>query len=180
MIYASGVTSMSLFQPLVIGISLVTAGCHKTAMDTAEPEPAQPISRTPAVAPPPTVTHVSLDPGVAALCNIASTRSYFESDSTEPVDSPVDAIRELVACITSGPLQGRRLDLVGYTDPRGADRDLGTSRAESVRKAMLAHGAPADAVITRAESEAVAGPTDAGDWTFGRRVEILLAPRHGG
>lgn len=147
-------------------------------MDTAEPEPPQTTVHKSAARPPPTVTHVYLDPGVAALCNVASAPSSFEADSAEPADSRLGIVRELVECITSGPLQGRRLDLVGYADPRGTERNAGRSRVESVREALLAHGAPSDALITRVENESGAVPAD--DWTFGRRVEILLAPRRGG
>jgi outer membrane protein OmpA-like peptidoglycan-associated protein len=171
------VKTAPLFHLLVLGVSLVT-GCHKTAMDTAEPEPMQEHADRSAAPPPATVTGVYLDPGVAALCDMTTGRAYVESDSAEPAGSRLDSMRELAACITSGPLQGRRLDLVGYTDPRGSEP--GGSRVESVREALLAHGAPADALIARSERESGAGPTDSDDWTFGRRVEIRLAPRHGG
>jgi outer membrane protein OmpA-like peptidoglycan-associated protein len=172
-----GVTSTPLFQLLVLGAALVT-GCSKTALDTVEPESTQANVQKPAAPPPPTVTGVYLDPGVAALCNMATAGAYVESDSAEPADSRLDSMRGLVECITSGPLQGRRLDLVGYTDPGG--REPGSSRVESVREALLAHGAPPDLLIARSEREPGAGPTDTGDWAFGRRVEIRLAPRHGG
>ena len=164
------------FLYLVLGASLV-AGCHKTATDTAPPEPTTTSSPRPAAAPPATVTGVYLDPGVAALCDLDSSNSYVESDSAAPADSRLEPMRELVACITSGPLQGRRLDLVGYVDPQGGD--AGPARVQSVREALLAQGAPADAVLIRTDRESGAKPTDS-DWTFGRRVEILLAPRHGG
>lgn len=166
---------MRRFLSLVLGVSLV-AGCHKTSMDTADPEPTPVSVQKPAVAPPPTVTGVYLDQGVAALCNISTAGSYIESDAAEPAGSRLESMRELVECITAGPLQGRRLDLVEYTDPQGVGDG---SRVESVREALLAHGAPPEFVLARSEREPDAGPTDTDDWTFGRRVEIRLAPRHG-
>lgn len=172
-----GVKSTAFFPLLVLGVSLAS-GCSKTAMDTARPEPPQATAKEIAV-PPPTVTHVYLDPGVAALCNVGSSQSHYESDSSLPADSRLETMRALVECLTSGPLQGRRLDLVGYTDPRGQP-EPGISRVESVREALSAHGAPPDVLLTRVEVEPRAEPADANDWSFGRRVEILLAPRHGG
>lgn len=165
-----------MFPLLVLAAALVT-GCHKTATDSAPPESPQGYAERPAASPSATVTGVYLDPGIAALCAMTG-QEYVESDSAEPAESRLASMSALVDCIKSGPLQGRRLDLVGYTDPNSGEP--GGARVESVREALLAHGAPPDALLVRFERESAAGPRDSSDWTFGRRVEIRLAPRYGG
>ena len=87
-------------------------------------------------------------------------------------------MKNLVACMLSGPLHGRTIKLIGHTNPRGTakynDR-LGLQRAEKVKKFLVANGIDPAHVLT-----ASAGAEDAArapkEWPLDRRVQVQLVP----
>jgi peptidoglycan-associated lipoprotein len=116
---------------------------------------------------------VSLAEGVGKAC--AGPAPFFEFDSSDAAkDQPT--MQVLARCMIDGPLRGKKIKLIGHTDPRGTESyndNLGLERAERVRAYLVAHGVAEDRVQARTagEDEARAAPAA---WAKDRRVEIQL------
>lgn len=74
---------------------------------------------------------------------------------------------------------GRKVELVGHTDPRGDDeynRQLGRSRADSVRDFLQSKGVAEDKLVMRSMGEHATAQDDPSAWPLDRRVDIRLLP----
>jgi peptidoglycan-associated lipoprotein len=139
----------------------------------SEPTPAAPERNTEAITP----TGVGVEPSLAQACNVKLPEAFFEFDATKaeaPAPKTLDAI---AACLTTGPLRGQSVRLVGHADPRGTDAynaKLGLSRAESVAKYLEHHGIAADRIIveTHGAEHALDIPQA---YPFDRRVDVERA-----
>lgn len=103
---------------------------------------------------------------------------FFAFDVSKPMGGDQPTMRNLIACMVSGPLQGRTIKLIGHTDPRGTgayNEQLGLQRAEKVKKFLVASGTdPARILIASMGAEdAATGPSS---WPADRRVQIELVP----
>ena len=102
---------------------------------------------------------------------------FFAYDSSLPDDSDQATMQNLVRCMTSGPLQGKTIALVGRTDPRGSEEynvRLGLERAMRVKAYLVHHGVPAERIQTASVGKEQAQPEPA-KWAADRRVEVMLA-----
>jgi peptidoglycan-associated lipoprotein len=157
-------------------------GCSRSSADrapaTREPEASEAASDTSGRAY--TVTGVSLDPDLRSGCGIKGVQTFFEYDSTD-VEPPEDTVLyQLAHCLSEGPLQGRKVRVVGHTDPRGSDRyndELGKSRAQAVREYLVNHGVDHTAIEMLSMGEAMADEGNPAEWPFDRRVSIRLMPK---
>ena len=171
--------NMHRISALILGLSLA-AGCSKTSPDTAAPEPSDAAEPEPAMSPaarPMRVTGVHLDPALVAVCDLGATLVEFDRDArSEQVDAVLTAV---ATCVKTGPLQGRRLEIVGHAAPRGDEyrSTYGKSRADTIRGCLLADGVKDDDLVTHP-----ADPEDdldaASEWPTERRVDIRVATRH--
>ena len=169
---------------LLLGLALVPACAGSRADDTrpveepSQPD-AQPASASTRSA---TMSGVYLDPELARLCGIASASptAFFEFDSAKIESADNSGLLAVATCVSTGPLKGRQIQLVGHTDPRGtADHNtqLGQTRADSVMQFLANEGGvPADRMTALSEGEKQADPNDASDWPHDRRVEVRLVP----
>lgn len=101
---------------------------------------------------------------------------FFALDSAKPLGDDQPTMKNLVVCMTQGPLRGKTIRLVGHTDPRGTpdyNDALGLERAEKVKKFLVANGIGERRVVTASVGEDVASPAPK-DWPKDRRVEIQL------
>ena len=124
-----------------------------------------------------TVIGVQLDPSLAQLCKIALPKAFFEYDSANLRPRADDMLEQLATCLKSQPLQGRRIRVTGYADPRGSDeynKKLGRSRAQSVADYLAERGVARERVqvVSRGEQQASGAPST---YPFERRVDIQLA-----
>lgn len=170
---------------LMLALSFA-GGCARTSADNIQPveEPTQPtvVSDASRNADAPTtrsltVSGVYLDADLASACNITTPKAFFEFDSADLNTPANDTLRDVATCLTTGPLSGRTIELVGHTDPRGTDeynRQLGKSRAESVRDYLQIQGVPQSSLNARSVGEQGTDPNDASEWPFDRRVDIRL------
>lgn len=152
-----------LVRTILCGFLLI--GCTETVSpDSAPPDDDAALAdETPQR--PTTVTDVALDAGLADLCAVRST---FEFDPTRDEHDP--QLAALASCVTSGPLQGRSIELIAHTSVHHDSayaRRLGESRADSLRALLIENGVSASEVRS---SAAVAGDE--------RSVEVRIAPRH--
>jgi peptidoglycan-associated lipoprotein len=136
---------------------------------------AQPPVRLPNTA---TASNVSISEDVLRACNIPDSDAYFRFDSSELTTfdhGPLDAVAE---CFTRGPMAGRKMDLVGHADPRGAsdyNMTLGQSRADAVASYLDTRGMSASKTWTTSRGAMDATGRDETGWAHDRRVDIRLA-----
>jgi outer membrane protein OmpA-like peptidoglycan-associated protein len=136
-----------LARALLLGILLT--GCTET--DSAATEHDSTVETVTPTRRPLTVTDVDLDAAVADLCVV---RSSFEVDPTRIDDHEQSPwLAALASCITTGPLQGRSLELVAHTSIHHDSpyaRRLGESRADSLRARLIENGVDASEVRSSA------------------------------
>jgi outer membrane protein OmpA-like peptidoglycan-associated protein len=174
-------------------IVALAAGCASTPADRAPPRradeddsamdtAANAQAGTPARTGPLALTIIGVypEPTLAATCGLTlPPAAYFEFDSAA-LDAPDNnTLRELATCLTTGPLAGRKVELVGHADAAGTDdydEQLGRSRAESVQDFLRRQGVTEDMLVTRSEGEQMAPQAAPTEWPYYRRVEIRLLP----
>jgi peptidoglycan-associated lipoprotein len=127
--------------------------------------------------PTPTTTSVRISDEIVRACGIADPDSYFAFDSARLNGDDTRVLNQIAKCFVSGPLEGRKLKLVGRADPRGAEEynmTLGQHRADSVMKYLETRrlAKPMMASTSRGEMDAVGN--DEPSWAHDRRVDILL------
>lgn len=146
------------------------------AAPASEPAPATPARATP----PLTRISVDLDPGLTTACGIAPPpAAFFEFDSATLDEETNRHLGELATCLASGPLAGRKIEVIGHTDPRGEDeynRQLGRSRAESVEDYLHKQGVDQANIVTRSMGAEEAQGSDPSEYPLDRRVDIRLLP----
>ena len=123
--------------------------------------------------------NLALSGDLVQLCGIKSTPSAanpkFDYDKDELTTDDRNVLDQLATCMTTGPLKGKAVALIGRADPRGTEEynlGLGSRRAASVGK-YLSHLGVHDtqlAVTTRGALDAT-GSDEAG-WANDRRVDI--------
>ena len=166
---------------LLLGLALVPA-CAGTKADEARPvEPSQPDAQPAATnSRSLTMSGVYLDPELVRLCGITTPTALFEFDSAAVEGADNSGLLAVATCVSTGPLKGRQIQLIGHTDPRGTDdhnTQLGKSRADAVMQFLANEGGvPADRMTTLSEGEKGADPSNADGWSHDRRVDIRLVP----
>ncbi|MGD0527534.1 MAG: OmpA family protein [Polyangiaceae bacterium] len=113
---------------------------------------------------------------VRELC--AGPDPFFAFDSSKATGGDQPTMRVLVDCMISGPLRGKRIRLIGHTDPRGTDAhndDLGLERAQRVKTFLVGNGVDQDRIET-ASMGAEGAAQAPKDWGRDRRVQIQLVP----
>jgi peptidoglycan-associated lipoprotein len=119
---------------------------------------------------------LSIDPRISDACGISA--AYFDFDSSAirgEIAGVLDAVAE---CLTTGPLAGRALRLVGHADPRGETTynfGLGQRRAGNVADYLQQRGVPNERLTTSSRGEIDATGVDERSWQLDRKVEVLLA-----
>lgn len=86
-------------------------------------------------------------------------------------------LRFIAECVTSGPLAGRTLLLIGHADPRGTrDRnlDLGFERARTLGARFEGLGVDRSRIQETSRGERDATGTDEAGWRTDRRVDIVV------
>jgi peptidoglycan-associated lipoprotein len=104
----------------------------------------------------------------------------FDFDASELHPRDRDALEQIGKCLTTGPLKGRSVKLVGRADPRGTtdyNMALGARRANGVATYLKHLGVEADRMQETSRGELDAVGTDEASWQADRRVDIVLADR---
>ncbi len=123
---------------------------------------------------------LSISGDILAACGIkavASANPKFDTDKDELTAEDRTVLDQVATCLTSGPLKGKAVSLIGRADPRGTEEynmGLGSRRAQSVMDYLgrLGVGAPQLAVSTRGALDATG--TDESGWAQDRRVDVQL------
>ena len=148
---------------------VVTSGTTQTTSSTvsAQPAPAAPKNMG-----------LSNDFGVCNIDfnNVATAPKFTFDDATLPADER-SVLHQIATCVTTGPLKGRSLHLVGRADPRGEQEynmALGGSRANTVKSYLTQDGVSAAQISTTSRGKLDATGTNEQGWQQDRRVDIDL------
>lgn len=101
----------------------------------------------------------------------------FDFDRSTLLPQDRDVLAQVAKCVTTGPLGGRSLELVGRTDPRGSVEYnflLGEHRASSVETYLSALGMDKAKIMETSRGELDATGKDEASWQRDRRVDIAL------
>jgi peptidoglycan-associated lipoprotein len=138
---------------------------------------------------PPTVTsakpvqqkdpEVNLSKEIMDVCNITvpDRQPKFDFDSSNLSSSEKEILDQVAKCLTSGPLKGRTVQLVGRADPRGEQEynmELGENRAHSVKRYLGGQGVDEKRMTLTSRGALDATGTDEPGWQKDRRVDIAL------
>jgi peptidoglycan-associated lipoprotein len=163
------VVSSALLAPLIIGCG----GDDPPPATAHDPQSAlgQPRASADRAA-----TQVEVDDDIAKACNLPTPRFDFDSSKVRaPAKTTLDA---LATCLTSGPLKGKHINLVGHADPRGElyyNMALGQQRAGHIATYLTSAGVADERLSTTSRGELDATGSDESGWSRDRRVEISLA-----
>ena len=164
-------------------LALSAAACGD---DPKKPPVTPPVATTP----PPAVTSkpvtaekmaVNVDDDIIKACNLRfeniEDAPKFDFNSEELTQGEKNVLEAIAKCLTTGPLKGKAVDLVGRADPRGEteyNMTLGAKRARSVHSFLGGLGVPGDKLHDTSRGELDAKGTDEEGWRKDRRVDVRL------
>jgi peptidoglycan-associated lipoprotein len=142
------------------------------------------VQAAPARVMPPVVAaspSVNVSAELAAACNLkfnnADNAPKFDFDGSQLGADDNDVLTQIAKCVTTGPLSGRALDLVGRADSRGTgayNKALGDRRAATVQTYLSGQGVSSSNLAMSSRGERDATGTDEAGWQRDRRVDVLL------
>lgn len=170
---------------VLVALSL-TISCNDASKPPVAPTTMVPVAPpAPALAPASpgkTNSSVYLSDRLRQACGITTVETVkdapkFDFDQNAILPEDRDVLAKVAQCLTTGPLKGRNIRLVGRADPRGEkeyNMSLGERRANAVVKYLTALGvaAPQMSETSRGALDATGG--DEAAWREDRRVDIDL------
>ena len=164
-------------------VALFSIGCGhdnpppKTAAETGQSG----VTTTNASSPSPQGA-VSMSEGLKSVCGISDTGAApkFDFDSVVLSRSDRSELDQLSKCMTTGPLAGKNVELVGRADPRGEaeyNMTLGATRANAVKHYLAQLGVASSRLTTTSRGALDASGTDESTWAIDRHVDLELATR---
>lgn len=171
---------------LVVPVVLLAVACG------GEKKPPQTVAETPAPAPTATTQTTAAKPGsdklavnvdsdIIKACNLTfdnvEDAPKFDYDSESLTQGEKNILEAIAKCLTTGPLKGRAVELVGRADPRGEteyNMTLGAKRARSVHNFLGSLGVPAAKMRDTSRGELDATGKDEEGWRKDRRVDVKL------
>lgn len=155
--------------------------------DNPKPPPATPAPKTtetPAVTSAPAKKDqmaVNVDDAILKACNLkfanVEEAPKFDFDSEQLTENEKAVLEQVAKCLTTGPLKGRAVDLVGRADPRGEteyNMTLGAKRARAAHTFLSGLGVANDKLFDTSRGELDATGTDEHGWRKDRRVDVKL------
>lgn len=125
---------------------------------------------------------VNVDSDIVKACNLKfenlDDAPKFDYNSDELTPGEKQVLEAIAKCLTTGPLKGRAVDLVGRADPRGESEynmTLGAKRARQVHNFLGGLGVPNDKLKDTSRGELDATGKDEEGWRKDRRVDVRLA-----
>lgn len=169
----------------------VVAGCSHDAKPAATasapvpaPEPSSETTVTSAVSTTtiPASPSLSVSDELAKKCDLRlgdpATAPKFDFDRSDLDTRDHEVLDEISDCITSGPLAGHKLLLIGRADPRGTtdyNLALGARRAHEVAAYFELTGVQATQLKESSRGALDASGSDEASWQTDRRVDLLLS-----
>jgi outer membrane protein OmpA-like peptidoglycan-associated protein len=129
--------------------------------------------------PTPVSNNVAVGADILRACNIEfqnpTDAPKFAYDDSKLEESDTNVLEKVATCLTSGPLKGRSVELVGRADPRGTveyNMALGDHRADQVLKFLQQRGVARVKETSRGALDAQG--RDENGWRQDRRVDLVL------
>lgn len=173
---------LTLAIPFVL-VALASAACggkDKPPQTPTDATPA-PADTTATSAPPKNNMAVNVDDDIVKACNLkfenVEEAPKFDYDSEALTQGEKNVLEAIAKCLTTGPLKGRSVELVGRADPRGEteyNMTLGAKRARQVHSFLAQLGVPADKMRETSKGELEATGKDEEGWRKDRRVDVRL------
>lgn len=160
-----------------------TAGCGSDPKPPPQTAQTQPTSTTQSTGAPvqnkKTDQTINVSDEIRKACGIDdSTRApKFDYDSSQLSSNDRDILSQVAKCLTTGPLKGRSVELVGRADPRGESEynmNLGAERAKSADDYMAGLGVSTKQMSLTSRGALDATGTNEEEWRHDRRVDINL------
>lgn len=123
---------------------------------------------------------VVISQDLRAACGIgdAERAPKFAFDSATLRKRGREQLQKLATCLTTGPLAGKQVTLVGRADPRGDydyNMELGEQRAKSVAGYLADLGVKDSKLSATSRGEMDAQGYDEDTWALDRRVDVSAA-----
>jgi peptidoglycan-associated lipoprotein len=99
----------------------------------------------------------------------------FDYDKSAILADDRDVLAQVAQCLTTGPLHGRMVKLVGRADPRGTQEynmALGERRSSSVMSYLASLGVPSTQMRETSRGSLDATGSDQAAWQVDRRVDV--------
>jgi peptidoglycan-associated lipoprotein len=135
-----------------------------------------------AATPQPASPNLSVSEDLAKQCalevNSSQAAPKFDFDQFQLLPEDRDVLDRVAQCVTSGPMRGKHLKLVGHADPRGTQEynmSLGTQRAHTVREYLERLGVAAAQLAESTRGAIDARGSDEVTWRVDRRVDLDVA-----
>jgi peptidoglycan-associated lipoprotein len=174
--------SRAFVLPLLATSLVLTAGCaNKSTVRPIDAPSSEQSTGVTLIAPPTQVGAVVVSDDIARACKIdfnhvdSAPRFDFDRSALLPSDRAI--LAQVATCVTTGPLRGRALELVGRADARGDveyNMALGEHRAGSARECLAQLGVDKAKIAETSRGKLDATGTDEAGWARDRRVDILL------
>ncbi len=165
----------------IVALSVACGGDEKKPPQTPTAQPTATQTTTSAPPAKPEQMAVNVDSDIVKACNLKFSNvedaPKFDYDSDELTPAEKDVLGAIAKCLTTGPLKGRSVDLVGRADPRGEteyNMTLGAKRARHVHNFMGTLGVAPDKMHETSRGELDATGKDEAGWRLDRRVDVKL------
>jgi peptidoglycan-associated lipoprotein len=150
---------------------VVAVGCAHKRPETQTEYTSAHVKRSP--------HEVQVSDEIRRICKIEEPKNMpkFDFDSADISAGDREVLSQVARCLTTGPLKGRSIELVGRADPRGESEYnmvLGESRAGSVNKYLAALGVDLAKMAVSSRGELDATGVDEDSWQLDRRVDVRL------
>jgi len=160
--------------------SLVVIGCGNEKKPAAAPTTEAPtITSAPVKR---AAENIGVSEDIAKACklqmNDTASAPKFGFDKSELADSDRNVLTKVAECLTTGPLKGHSVKLIGRADTRGEGQynmALGAHRATGVSDYLGKLGVAKTQLDVTSRGELDATGTDEAGWASDRRVDIILA-----
>ncbi|MBX3204677.1 MAG: OmpA family protein [Labilithrix sp.] len=169
---------------VVAPLLALAAACGGDPKPAATPAPQSTAEAPPSVTSAPAKKEqmaVNVDDAILKACNLKFSNveeaPKFDFDSEQLSDQEKAILEQVAKCLTTGPLKGRAVDLVGRADPRGEteyNMTLGAKRARAAHTFLAGLGVASDKLFDTSRGELDATGTDEAGWKNDRRVDIKL------
>lgn len=166
---------------LLLGLGCAACAGQKSLVPSTATNPAHRAPVAPPVAIVAVSPHVSVSDDLVAACKLrfddVPSAPKFDFDRSDLGEEDNDLLAQIATCVTTGPLRGRSLTLVGRADSRGESEynmALGDRRASSVGQYLTALGVAGTRLTESSRGKLDAMGTDEPGWQRDRRVDVLL------
>jgi peptidoglycan-associated lipoprotein len=169
---------LGILLPVLITLAAACGGKAQTPPQTAT----ETTTRTETVVdktPKPVSNNVAIGADILRACNIEFSNPTdapkFAYDDSKLEDADTAVLEKVATCLTTGPLKGRSVELVGRADERGTveyNMALGDHRADQVLKFLQQRGVARVKETSRGALDAKGH--DENGWKEDRRVDLVL------